>query len=215
MNILASTTRRFRSLPALGMALAIAAGWAPGLATSSNAADTYEIDGAHSTVGFKVGHFVGKVSGRFNTFSGTIVHDAADPTKSSVNATIQVPSIDTANEKRDGHLKNPDFFDVEKFPVITFTSKSVKPTGEKTADVVGDLTMHGVTKEITLPVELLGVMPTGEGDQKRSAWTASLKINRRDFGLTWGKMVEGVAAVGDVVEIQLDIESLTPAPPKP
>ena len=169
-------------------------------------AEEYEIDTAHSSIGFKVGHFIGKVPGRFNSFSGTINYDPEDPGKSSVKATIDVGSIDTANEKRDEHLLSDDFFAKEKFPSVTFESTEVTMTGEKTADVKGKFTMHGVEKEIVLPVTMLGKMAGADG-KSTVAFSAEITIDRRDYGLTWSKVVEGVSAVGDKVAIEMLIEA--------
>lgn len=169
-------------------------------------AETYQIDPIHSSIGFKVKHLFSKVTGRFAEVSGTIDADPAHPEKSSVEATIEVKSIDTENGKRDAHLKTAEFFDVEKFPAMTFKSKEVKPTGEASGDVVGDLTIHGVTKEVVLHVKFLGKGP-GMMGKEVTGWEATTTISRKDFGLTWNKMIEGVAAVGDEVEIELQIEA--------
>ncbi len=169
-------------------------------------AETYAIDPVHSSIGFKVKHLFSKVTGRFAEVTGDINVDPNQPENSSVNATIEAKSIDTQNAKRDAHLKTGDFFDVEKFPAITFKSKQVKKIDDKTADVIGDLTIHGVTKEVPLRVTFLGKGP-GMAGKEITGWEAKTTINRKDFGLTWGKMIEGVAAVGDEVEIELQIEA--------
>src|SRR5688500_10975652 len=132
--------------------LALAAGLAgPAVA----APETLVIDRVHSDASFKVRHFVSNVSGRSTDFTGTIVADAAKPEASSVEFTIKTASIDTDQANRDKHLQSADFFDAEKFPEITFKSTSVKPTGKNKFDVAGNLTMHGVTKQVTLPVTYL------------------------------------------------------------
>ena len=169
-------------------------------------AETYKIDPVHSTIGFKIRHLVGTVTGRFADVTGTIQIDADHPENSSVEATIQAASIDTANAKRDAHLKSPDFFDVTKFAAMTFKSKKVNVIDKQTADVTGDLTIHGVTKEVTLHVSFLG-KATGPGGTPQTGWEATTKINRTDFGLAWSKLVEGVAMVGDEFDITLEIES--------
>jgi len=169
-------------------------------------AETYQIDPVHSSIGFKIKHLFSKVTGRFAEVNGVIEIDPNQPENSSVNATIEVKSIDTQNAKRDSHLKTADFFDVEKFPAMTFKSKHVKKIDDKTADVIGDLTIHGVTKEVPLRVKFLGKGP-GMAGKEITGWEATTTINRKDFGLTWGKMIEGVAAVGDEVEIELQIEA--------
>jgi polyisoprenoid-binding protein YceI len=170
------------------------------------APETYKIDPVHSTIGFKIRHLVGNVTGRFGDVSGTILVDPDHPESATVAATIQVQSIDTANTKRDAHLKSPDFFDAAQFPTMTFTGKKVTVTGKDTADVTGDLTIHGVTKEVTLHVQFLG-KANGPDGTPRTGWEATGKINRADFGLQWNKLVEGTAMVGEEVDIDLQIES--------
>jgi len=168
--------------------------------------ETYKIDPVHSTIGFKVRHLTGKVTGRFADVTGLIHIDADHPETSSVEAEIQAKSIDTANDKRDGHLKSPDFFDVEKFATITFKSKKVTLVDKETADVLGDLTLHGVTKEVTLHVQFLG-KGKGMDGSPQTGWEATTKINRADYGLVWNKLIEGTAVVGEEVDITLNIES--------
>ena len=173
----------------------------------ARADDTYKIDPVHSSISFKVRHFFSNVNGSFKKFEGTINVDPDHPEKSSVNATIQTGSVDTANDKRDQHLRSADFFDATKFPTITFKSKSVKQTGAEAGDIVGDLTMHGVTKEVTLHAKLLG-KGKGMGGHAISGWEAtSDPIKRSEFGLTWGKTIEGTAVVGEDVEVTIEIEA--------
>jgi len=170
-------------------------------------AETYKIDPVHSSIHFKVRHFFSYVNGGFEKFEGTIEYNPDQPEKSSVTAKIDTASINTANQKRDEDLRSPIFFDVEKYPTITFQSKKVRQTGPDSADVVGDLTMHGVTKEITLQVKFLG---KGRGMAKKSisGWQVTPEpIKRSDYGLTWSKMVEGTAVVGEEVTISIDIEA--------
>src|SRR5580692_11989347 len=123
---------------------------------SASAADTFAIDKAHSSIGFQVRHLFSNVPGKFDDFTGTIQFDEANPEQSSVEVNIKTASIDTGVKMRDDDLRSPNFFDATKFPETTFKSTSVKRTGENTADVTGNLTMHGVTKEVVLKVELLG-----------------------------------------------------------
>ena len=176
-------------------------------AGSANAApETYKIDPVHSTIGFKIRHLAGKVTGRFGEVSGTIQIDTDHPEASSVEASIQVQSIDTANAKRDGHLKSADFFDAVDFPAMTFKSKKVTVVDKETADVLGDLSIHGVTREVTLRVQFLGKAKGPDGTPQ-TGWEATTKINRTDFGLKWNKFVEGTAMVGEEVDIDLQIES--------
>jgi polyisoprenoid-binding protein YceI len=176
------------------------------LSQSALSADTYVFDKKHSTMGFQVRHLFSKVPGKFNDFAGKIQYDDANPQNSSVEVTIKAASIDTGVDMRDKDLRSANFFDVEKFPEITFKSKSVKQTGEATADVTGDLNMHGVTKEVVLKVELLG---KGAGPQGAtlSGWEAKTNVKRTDFGLTWNKMIEGTQMVGDDVDIDLRVEA--------
>lgn len=176
------------------------------LATASlSAAETFTIDPAHSSIDFKIRHLFSNVTGRFLEVNGKIEMDEQNPEKSTVAASISAKSITTANEKRDAHLRSPDFFDVEKFATITFQSKSVHALDAKTADVLGDLTIHGVTKAVTLHVTFLG---QGQGMMGENAgWEATTTIKRSDFGLTWSKVVEGVAVVGDEVAIDLQISA--------
>lgn len=168
-------------------------------------AGTWAIDPTHSTVGFTVRHLVvSKVRGRFQNFTGTITV-AADGTP-SVDAEIDVTSITTDNEQRDGHLKTADFFEVEKFPTATFKSTSVKADGGDFV-VTGDFTLHGVTKSIDLKLEFNGVNP-GMGNGPVAGFEASTVINRKDFGISIDMPLEGGGAVvGDKIALNLDIEA--------
>ena len=169
-------------------------------------ADVFVIDKAHSTMGFQIRHLFAKVPGKFDDFSGQIQFDDANPENSSVEVKIKTASIDTANEQRDKDLRSPNFFDAAKYPEITFKSKSVKKTGDQTADITGDLTMHGVTKEVVLKAELLGKGPGMQG-KTVSGWEATTALKRSDFGLTWNKTIEGTQIVGDDVQIDLRVEA--------
>ncbi|GFE60945.1 YceI family protein [Geobacter sp. AOG2] len=178
----------------------------PGLA----AASSWTIDQDHSNVGFKVRHLmVSNVKGEFRSFNGTLEIDDKDVTKSKVAVNIETPSITTGVTKRDDHLKSPDFFDVAKYPTMTFVSKKVKKAGNDKLKVYGDLTLHGVTREVVLDVE----GPTKAykdpwGNIKRGV-SATTKINRKDFGLTWNAAIEsGGVVVGDEVTIALEVELL-------
>ena len=176
------------------------------LSQSALLADTYVFDKAHSTMGFQVRHLFSKVPGKFDDFAGQIQFDDANPQNSTVEVTIKTASVNTGVEMRDKDLRSANFFDVEKYPEITFKSKSLKQTGEDTAEVTGDLSMHGVTKEVVLKVELLG---KGAGPQGKtvSGWEAKTNLKRTDFGLTWNKMIEGTQMVGDDVDIDLRVEA--------
>jgi len=178
-----------------------------GGALTAHADETYKIDPVHSSISFKVRHFFSYVNGSFKKFEGTISVDRDHPEKSSVTATIDAASIDTKNEKRDADLRSEHFFEVAKYPTITFKSKSVKQTGADSGDIVGNLTMHGVTKEITLHVKFLG-KGQGMGGKPISGWQVTPEpIKRSEYGLNWSKMVEGTAVVGEEVTISIDVEA--------
>jgi polyisoprenoid-binding protein YceI len=178
------------------------------VATSSTGTRTFRIDKAHSEAIFQVRHLVTKVRGRFTDFEGTIEYDEADPTRSSVNFTIQATSIDTAEPDRDKHLRTADFFDVEHYPTITFHSKRIASRGGDEYDVTGDLTMHGVTKEVVLPVAHMGRAKDPWGGD-RLGFEAETTLNRKDFGLNWNAMLEaGGFLVGDDVKVSIEIQAV-------
>jgi polyisoprenoid-binding protein YceI len=171
------------------------------------AARTLEIDRSHSEVAFQVRHLLSKVRGRFGEFSGTIQYDETNPQNSRVDVTIQARSIDTAEADRDTHLRSADFFDVDKYKTLTFTSTSVTPRGGNNYDVAGNLTVHGVTKEVTLPASFLGTAQDPWGNTK-FVFEAELTLNRKDFGLTWNAALEtGGFLVGDDVKVTLSIQA--------
>ena len=176
------------------------------LATAARAQDTYNIDPVHTSIAFKVKHMmVSDVKGQFERFTGTIVLDPKNLEASSVDITIETPSISTNNEKRDGHLKSPDFFDAEKYPTITFKSKKIVKNGEQWV-AVGDLTMRGVTKEVELPFSLNG--PVTAGTASIIGVSAATEINRQDFGVSWNKSLDaGGVVVSDKVRIELEVEA--------
>ena len=181
----------------LGVTLALAA---PALA------DTYVIDRNHSEAAFQVRHILTKVRGTFRDFAGTINFDKTKPESSSVEFVIKVTSIDTGTQKRDDHLRSPDFFDVATHPEIVFTSTKVVPKGNNKFDVVGDFTMHGVTKQVTLPVTFLGEQKFMNGS--KAGFETALTINRSDYGLVWNRAVDGGGVlVGEEVEISINIEA--------
>jgi len=169
------------------------------LSVTVASAEPYKIDATHSAVVFKIRHLgVGYVFGRFNVVEGTVdVSD--DPSKEVFNATVKADSLDTGNGKRDTHLKSPDFFSVKEFPTITFKSKSVKPAGDKKVEVVGDLTLHGKTKEITVTMDRTGPVDTKVG--KLAGYDTSFTIKRSDFG-----MKTMLDAVGDEVTLMISLE---------
>lgn len=166
------------------------------------APETFKIDPAHSSVGFSIRHLVSKVPGSFAKTEGTIAYDAENPAHSSVEATVDVTTISTQNQKRDDHLKSKDFFTVEQFPTATFKSKSWTKTGENTFDVAGDLTIKGTTKETVLHVTLLGMGPGMRPGTTVSGWEAKTKLKRSDFGITGFDKV-----LGEDVELTLNVEA--------
>ena len=172
--------------------------------SASAASETYTIDPVHSAVGFSIRHFVAKVPGKFNKFSGTITVDRENLEKSSAEATIEVGSIDTGNSQRDDHLRNTDFFDAAKYPTMTFKSTSWKKTGENTYDVTGDLTLKDVTKPVVLKVTSLGFGPGMRGAQL-SGWEATTTIDKKEFNVKDPAMLD--AALGDDVTITINIEA--------
>jgi polyisoprenoid-binding protein YceI len=168
-------------------------------------------------MGFLIRHLFTKVAGRFTDFSDQISFDEANPEQSTVEVMIKTASVNTSNDMRDKDLRSPNFFDVEKFPEMTFRSKSVKQTDQNTADVTGDLTMHGVTEEVVLKAEFTG-KGKGAGPQGTmvsgpdamtmvSGWDARTTLKRSDFGLTWNQMIEGTQVVGEDVQIELHVEA--------
>jgi polyisoprenoid-binding protein YceI len=167
------------------------------------AGEQYTFDQDRSTIGFEVHHLLGMARGQFHKFSGTIDLDRDQPERSSVIAKIQVASIDTGIRKRDEHLRSPDFFNAAKFPEITFQSRAVKRKGERTGDVSGDFTMHGVKRPVVLHVELLR-----NASDQRSRWkvtTAPLK--RREFDLLFGATAEAISGIGQDVSVNIEIEA--------
>ena len=185
------------------------------LAGNAQAApQSWTIDPNHSQVGFSVRHFFSKVPGNFTKFSGTIVYDAAKPTASSVKAEIDAASIDTRNEKRDGHLRSEDFFFVEKYPTLRFESTKVTQAADGKLSIEGNLTMRGVTKPVTLDASFLGAGPSMNGEQ-RSGFEATAKLNRKDFGIVWNKTLDqGGTMLGDDVDIRISVEGvIRPAEP--
>lgn len=175
------------------------------LTTSLFAAETYKVDKTHSEVGFKVRHLIAKTPGRFNNFSGTIVLDEGNMAASSVEFSIEAASIDTANENRDKHLRSDDFFAAEKYPNITFRSTSVKKKSDTQFEVTGDLTMRGVTKQLTLPVSFNGRIKDAQG-RTRAGFDTSTTINRKDYGIEWNRSLDqGGFILGDDVEISISL----------
>jgi len=193
-------------------ALALLVASAVTFSASSFAAETWEVDAAHSTARFKIKHMmISNVSGEITGMKGTFTTDGKNLTKLVADVTLDTATINTNNAKRDAHLKSPDFFDAAKNPTITFKSKKVTKGKGKTFKVVGDLTVHGVTKEVTLEnAELTDALKDPWGNMRR-AFTARTKINRKDFGLTWNKALEtGGVVVGETADIELELEMTQP-----
>ena len=173
-----------------------------GLSPAVLANEVYRFDSSDSTIGFNVHQFLGTTYGKFTKFNGKIDFDREHPQNSSVTAQINVGSIDTRIKKRDDHLRSAEFFDVGKFPQITFKSRSVKQTGPQSGDIVGDLTIHGVTKPVTLHVKL--VTPLNETSRTRWAVTTE-PITRRDFNLMFAPAAESVSGISQTVAINIEI----------
>ena len=173
------------------------------------ATDRWEIDSSHSSLQFSVRHLViARVRGSFSRWSGTINVPDGDFSKATVNVTIDASSIDTGVADRDGHLRSPDFFDVVQHPELRFVGKRVLSRSEAEIDVVGELTLKGITREVVLRVEQHGQAKDPWGNL-RAAFTAKTSIDRKDFGLTWNQVLEtGGVMVGDRVEIEADIEAV-------
>ena len=174
------------------------------LSSSAPANEIYKFNQSRSVIGFAVRQFFGTTHGKFMKFDGKIDLDRGHPEKSSVTARVDIRSIDTGIVKRDNHLRSPEFFDVEKFPEIIFKSRSVKQTGPQSGDILGDLTMHGVTKPITLHVKLLS-SPSDETKQTR--WVVTTEpLKRRDFNLMFSQGAEAVSGISQTVAINIEIE---------
>jgi polyisoprenoid-binding protein YceI len=173
---------------------------------------TYALDTAHTRLGFTARHaMVTKVRGAFNEFEGTATIDGENPENSSVAVTVQVASIDTRSEQRDGHLRTNDFLDVENFPTLTFTSTAVKHLGGEDFEVTGDLTIKGVTKQVTLPLEFQGSALDPFGNT-RIGFEGSLPINRSDYGITWNAALEtGGVLVSDKIVLEFEISAIKSA----
>ena len=178
------------------------------LAPFSAPAEIYKIDSAHSRIAFSLHQFVSSVRGEFHRFSGTIEVDRDHPERSSVTARISVGSIDTKIQKRDHHLLSPEFFDAAKFPEITFKSRGVKRTGENSGDIIGDFTMHDVTKPMTLHVKL-ATPSSGESLPERTRWIVTTDpINRKDFGLMFSSATESISGISSNVTPTIEIEAV-------
>ena len=182
--------------------LALAVVLTMGLAGNVWSADTYVVDGAHAYVGFTISHLViNRVRGTFNDFTGTIVYDADDITKSSMSGTINAASIDTAHQKRDSDLRGESFFEVEKYPQITFETTRVEAGGDSPI-LHGMLTMHGVSKEVAIPFLVTGIVEFA--GETRLGFEAQLELNRHDYGISYSRLMDnGGLVVGNEVSIEL------------
>ncbi len=176
----------------------------PGLSSAVLANETYRFGPSGSTIGFSVHQFLGTTQGNFTKFNGKVDVNREHPENSSVTAQIEARSIDTRIKKRDDHLRSAEFFNVDKYPQITFKSRSVKQTGPESGDILGDLTMHGVTKPITLHVKLL----TPLNETSRTRWAVTTEpITRRDFNLMFAPATETVSGISQTVAINIEIEA--------
>lgn len=170
-------------------------------------AETWSIDKAHSSVGFTVSHMViSKVNGKFDDFDATVSFDGKDLKAASVEATVQIASVDTDNEKRDEHLRSGDFFDAENHPTMTFKSTKIEPGTDNEFKMTGDLTIRGVTKPVTFDAKLNGTTNDPWGNT-RAGFSATAEINRQDFGVSWSSVLDnGGLVVSDNVTINLEIQ---------
>ena len=177
------------------------------------ATEVYNVDKVHSAATFQVRHLMSKVSGKFNDFSGVINVDQAKPTASTVEFTMKTASVDTGEADRDKDLRSANFFDADKYPEITFKSKSIQPTKTKNLyDVTGTLTMRGVSKTVTLPVEFLGFARDPWGNDK-AGFETHTRLNRKDYGINWNKALDnGGVLVGDDVDVSINIEAAKAKP---
>ena len=196
-----------KTVSTLALAVVLALGSVPALA------DAWTVDATHSTVGFHVRHMmVSNVKGTFDKFTATVDGDPADPASAKISATIDVASVNTREPKRDEHLRAADFFDAAKFPQMTFASTKVEKVSATKAKVTGNLTLRGVTKPVVLDVEYTAPVKSPWGQTVVGA-TATGRINRQDFGVSFSKTLEtGGLLVGDEVTIQLELELVRKAP---
>lgn len=194
-------TRAFAAL----LALAATASFAVAAPT------TWKIDPAHTEVGFQVRHFFSKVHGTFHDVSGTIAFDEADAAATKIDAVVRVASVDTGNQKRDGHLQSPDFFNAATDSLITFKSTKITKAGKNKFKIAGDFTLRGVTKPVVFDAEFLGSSAVSVGGQSwgsKAGFSATTVINRKDFGVNWNKTLDsGGLMVDDMVTIELSIEA--------
>lgn len=168
-------------------------------------AETYQIDATHSAVDFSIRHMVGRTKGRFGSFNGSIMYDAAKPAQTSISGTIQAASINTDNQKRDGHLRSEDFFAVEEHPTITFASTKAEKVSDKLLLVTGNLTMRGVTKEVILAVEIIGTGINPMSKKAQIGLATDITVKRSEFGVNHWSDTAGV--LGDEVKVAIVVEA--------
>ena len=168
--------------------------------------ENWTIDKTHSNVQFKIRHLMSNVTGNFRDFDAAMSIDRADPARSSIEFNIKAASIDTADAGRDEHLRSPDFFEATKYPTISFKSQTVTPKSATRFDVAGDLTMHGVTRRVVLPVEFLGFGKDARGNE-RAGFAIETVLDRKDYNITWNRVLdEGGVLLGDEVKVTIDVE---------
>ena len=176
-------------------------------AVPATAADTYVVEKAHSDALFTIKHMMSRITGRFSDFSGTVNVDTANPAASSVEFTINAASVDTNLPDRDKDLRGPNFFDVDKYPTLTFKSSKITPASKDKFTVDGTLTMHGVSKPMSLAVEFLGFGKDPWGNDK-AGFTLETTLNRKDYGLVWNKALDqGGFLLGDDVKVVINLET--------
>jgi len=174
-------------------------------------ANGWRLDLSHSAVTFRVRHLgISWVNGRFTTWQGELIFDPANPTAASVTARIATNSVNTENERRDADIRSGNYLAVDSFPEMSFVSRRVEKVDDTHLRVIGDLTLRGVTKSVTLDTEISGILPGARG--RRIAFTATTVINRMDFGVAFNRLVEGAQVVGTDVRITIDIEAIQPPP---
>jgi polyisoprenoid-binding protein YceI len=192
-----------KALQTLSVMLLLPVAWRTAAAQPA----VYKADPVHSKVGFSIRHLVSDVDGRFKDFDGTIKYDAQHPADSSVQFTVQAASIDTGNDTRDKDLKSPKFFDVAKIPTLSFTSTKVAAKGNNAFDVTGNLSIHGVTKTVTIPAKFRGEVKSPMGE--RAGFESSFTVNRLDYGVKWNSVIEGGGTIlGDDVDVSIRIEAV-------
>lgn len=201
-------TRSFAALLALAASATYAAA----------APITWKVDPAHTEVGFQVRHFFSKVHGVFHEVDGAIVFDEADPSAIKVDCTVQAKTVDTGNDRRDADLRSPHFFEVDKYPVLSFKSTKVTKVGKNKYKVAGDLTMRGVTKPVVFDAEFLGSAPIsigGESWGSKAGFSATTDVNRQNWGINWNETLDnGGVMVDDLVTIVLNVEASKVEPAK-